>query len=68
MAIPMLAQYEQECNAKALKDMCVHIVTSIDDTFGQKALDWLREAEVVNVDYPIHSEDLVLMALGIHKN
>ncbi len=67
MAIPMLAQYEQECNAKALNDMGVHIVTAIDDSFGQVAAEWLQNAKVIDVDYPNHSETLVRMALGMDE-
>ncbi len=65
MAIPMLAQYEQECNAKALKDMGVQIVTAIDDNFSNTVSDWLANAQVVEVNYLNHTERLVKMALEI---
>jgi len=67
LAIPMLAQYEQECNAKALQDMGVSILPAVDDDFGAKVKVWLESAEVVDVDYPDHTDDLVQRALGIKK-
>ncbi len=65
LAIPMLAQYEQECNAKALTDMGVHVATSIDEKFTEVARTWLSDAKIVEVDYPNHTEQLVKMALGL---
>lgn len=67
MAIPMLAQYEQECNAKALQEMGVQIVTAVDDSFEQITEEWLLNAKVIDVDYPNHSDDLVRLALGLDK-
>lgn len=65
LAIPMLAQYEQECNAQALADMGVHILGSVGADFTEKVRDWLQNAKVVEVDYPNHTDQLARQALGI---
>ena len=49
---PMRSQYEQRCNAAALRAMGVPVIKNLDD----KALDtlraWLLDGEVIPVDYP----------------
>lgn len=65
LAIPMLAQYEQECNAKALADMGVSILDSVGDGFTKEVQSWLQKAKVVDVDYPDHTDELARMALGL---
>ena len=65
LVIPMLAQYEQECNAKALSDLGVQVIESINDDFGFVVKKWLAEAKVTPVDFPDHTDFLVRKALGI---
>ncbi len=49
---PMRSQYEQRCNAAALRAMGVPVIKSLND----KALDtlraWLLDGEAIAVDYP----------------
>ncbi len=66
MAIPMLAQYEQECNAKALEDMGVTVVTAIDDNFADHVKEWLENAQPIEVDFPDHTDYLARKALGVN--
>lgn len=65
LAIPMLAQYEQECNAQALSDMGVAVLEAVGNDFGSKVQQWLTTAEVIEVDYPDHTDDLARKALGL---
>lgn len=67
LAIPMLVQYEQECNAQALSDMGVQILGSIGANFTDEVRSWLSDARVVDVDYPNHTDELARKALGIKK-
>ena len=43
MVIPIKGQYEQECNAEALKEMGVTVVKEIDDWFVTKVAHWLKK-------------------------
>lgn len=65
LAIPMLAQYEQECNAEALKNMGVTVVPVIDDRFSVVVSEWLENAKITEVDFPNHTEKLAKQALGM---
>ena len=51
MVIPMNNQYEQLCNAKALKMMGITVLHKIDDTFYNSLHNWLEYACPVNVNY-----------------
>lgn len=65
LAIPMLAQYEQECNAKALQDLGVTIVPSIEEGFTEVVRNWVDNARPISIDFPNHTEVLVKKALNI---
>ena len=66
LVVPMTDQYEQKCNAVALKEMGVCIVPEIKENFEDLVRDWLANAEVIPVDFPDHSELLVKKVLGIN--
>ena len=65
MAIPMLSQYEQECNAKALADMGVNVITKIGPDFKKQVLAWLKSAKPIDVEFPDHTDKLARLALGM---
>ena len=44
MCLPIKAQYEQLCNAEALKDFNVPIIHTIDDSFNATVESWLNIA------------------------
>lgn len=52
LAIPMLNQYEQQCNAQAMKDLGISVVKEIDHTFISKVNSWLNFAFPINIHYP----------------
>ncbi|MGI9534236.1 MAG: glycosyltransferase family protein [Thermodesulfobacteriota bacterium] len=51
LAIPMKGQWEQECNAEALKKLGIKILTSIEDNFEQELQDWVNSDFVYKPDY-----------------
>jgi len=51
MVIPMSNQYEQQCNAKAMKLMGITVVNKIDENFYMSLKNWLTYACPVNVNY-----------------
>ena len=67
IAIPMNDQYEQLCNAVALKDMGVTIINEIDESFVGKVKRWLDKGKIISVDFPNQSEKIIKKVLGIEK-
>lgn len=59
LVIPMPDQYEQRCNAVALKKMGIHIVEKIDAQFVGKLQHWLDEVEPVHIPYENVSAQIV---------
>lgn len=51
MAIPIRGQYEQQCNAEALRRMGVVCLSSIGDDFPIQFYNWMRNAPRVKKDY-----------------
>ncbi|MEJ7683854.1 MAG: glycosyltransferase family protein [Segetibacter sp.] len=56
MVIPMKGQYEQQCNAAALKDMDVPVIKSLKLKHADKIKNWLETGKRVKVDYPDNTE------------
>jgi len=42
LCLPIKGQYEQMCNAEALKNFDVPVVNSIDNNFSDYVLEWLQ--------------------------
>lgn len=59
MVIPMRNQYEQLCNAEALKKLGINVQYEIQGQFESVLSDWLVHGQVVKLDYELSSEDLV---------
>ncbi|WP_250630304.1 glycosyltransferase family protein [Rhodoflexus caldus] len=59
LALPIRGQYEQKCNAKALKMMGVTVVKKIGKRFPQKLRTWIETAQPVAVDYPDMTEQIL---------
>ncbi len=52
MVIPMKGQYEQQCNAAALKAMGVPVIKSLKIKHADKIRTWLQSDKRIAVDYP----------------
>ena len=52
MVVPMKHQYEQQCNAQALKEMGVPVLRQLGPESAPEIRKWVRNGTVVNVDYP----------------
>ena len=48
----MKGQYEQQCNAAALKDMGVPIIKSLKIKHADKIRTWLQSDKRITVNYP----------------
>lgn len=59
MVIPMKGQYEQQCNAAALKDMGVPVIKSLKKKHLSKLRDWVETDKIIKVDYPDITEQII---------
>jgi uncharacterized protein (TIGR00661 family) len=67
LVIPMHGQYEQLCNAEALRRMGVATLPEIKPDFTERVESWLTNDEVIKVDYPDETEMIVADIIRRHK-
>jgi uncharacterized protein (TIGR00661 family) len=67
MVIPMKNQYEQDCNAAALKKMNVPVLKSLKKKHVSKIEKWIKSEEKVNVDFPDITGDIIDMIIRKHS-
>jgi len=65
--IPIRGQYEQYCNAAALEQMGVPVMSRIDGTFPERLHDWVYTQRPLAVDFPDQTEALVEDLLKRHQ-
>ena len=63
MAIPMKGQYEQQCNAAALREMGVPIIKSLKPKHLDKIRSWVDTHSIVEVHYPDMTRKIVARIL-----
>ena len=51
LVIPMKNQYEQQCNAEALKDMGVSVIYDLNQKNIKFIEDWIKSKKIIKVDY-----------------
>lgn len=51
ITIPIRSQYEQQCNAAALKQLGILKLKSIDADFKDNLYNWMNEARILKMDY-----------------
>ncbi len=66
MVIPMKNQYEQHCNAAALKEIGVPVIKSLKKKHLEKIKDWIDSDAKITVNYPDHTEKIIDMILKKH--
>jgi uncharacterized protein (TIGR00661 family) len=59
MVIPMKGQYEQQCNAAALKKMGIPVLKKLKISNVDKIIDWVKNGEIIRVDYPNITQKVV---------
>lgn len=59
MVIPMKGQYEQQCNAAALKELGVPVISSLKSKYIHQIKEWLESDKRIHVDYPDITEELI---------
>ena len=66
MVIPMKGQYEQQCNAAALKDMGVPVIKSLKRKHIEKIRAWTEAKQVISINYPNSTERIINMIIRKH--
>jgi uncharacterized protein (TIGR00661 family) len=66
--IPMHGQYEQQCNAFALKQMGVPVLPSLTSKEGIKAMtDWLKTQQDISVTYTDQTNRIIDMLIEKYR-
>lgn len=73
MVVPMKGQYEQQCNAAALKKMGVPVLKSLKIKYLDKIQTWVKSSQKITVIYPNITEDIITEifkkhSMSIHRN
>lgn len=66
MVVPMKGQYEQQCNAAALKSLGVAVIRSLDERHLPQIHEWAKNAQPVAppVPYVDETEEILLGILS----
>jgi uncharacterized protein (TIGR00661 family) len=67
MVIPMKGQYEQHCNAAALKEMGVPVLKSLKLENVDKIKNWIEKGSTIEVDYPDNTAEIINNILTDHN-
>jgi uncharacterized protein (TIGR00661 family) len=59
MVVPMKGQYEQQCNAAALKKMGVPVIKSLKPKHLGKIREWVTLSRILTVNYPDITEKII---------
>lgn len=66
MVIPMKGQYEQQCNAAALKEMGVPVIKSLKLKHIDAIAKWVNNKQQIQVNYPNSTERIINMIVRKH--
>lgn len=59
LCVPMQNQYEQQCNAAAMKQMGVTVINKIEENFTGRLKSWIHFAKPVKVHFPNQTAQIV---------
>lgn len=59
LVIPMQNQYEQQCNAAALKEMGVPVISLLANRYHSVIERWLNDDKLIKVNYPDMTADVI---------
>ena len=63
LVIPMKGQYEQQCNAAALKTMGVPVLKNLKTKQVKKINSWLQQEQVIPVSFPDETEQILELVI-----
>lgn len=67
MVIPMKGQYEQQCNAAALKKMGVPVIKSLKKKHLEKIADWVNAKQSIPVSFPDSTDSIISQLMEKHQ-
>ena len=67
MVVPMLAQYEQQCNAAAIATLGVPVIPQLSAKYYAPIRQWLTTPQAITVHYPDHLSGIVKHIIEVHK-
>ena len=67
LTVPMAWQYEQQCNAAALKQMGVTVLSTVDERFMRVLCNWMERAETLKITYPDYTEAVIARILNMYE-
>lgn len=59
LAIPIVGQYEQGCNAAALEQMGIHVLPKLAMNYTEEVAEFLNHTPAKKVSFPDYAEELV---------
>jgi len=59
MVIPMKNQYEQQCNALALKEMGIPVLKKLSKKQIPKIREWIKKGKTIKVTYPDVTQEIL---------
>lgn len=69
IAIPIKGQYEQQCNAAALKRIGVTTIEKLDENFKNIFANWVNEQDTPTVFFPHTTESIIdFLMTRCHRN
>jgi len=66
MVIPMLAQYEQQCNAAAMEKLGVPVIKTLSAKYYDNINWWLIDGKKITVDYPDQTAKIIEQLMHEH--
>ena len=66
LVIPMKSQFEQKCNATALKRMGVLVLKKLSTKYTARIKDWLENDQIIEVNYPDMTTEIINMIFDRH--
>jgi uncharacterized protein (TIGR00661 family) len=67
MVIPMKGQYEQQCNAAALKLLGIPVIKNVKPKQAGKLKTWIESDTILSLDFPDETEWLLSEILARHE-
>jgi uncharacterized protein (TIGR00661 family) len=67
LVVPMKAQFEQHCNAAALKRIGVPVVKKMKRKYLDKIIEWIESDTIIDVNYPDVTAQAVAEAMRMAK-
>jgi uncharacterized protein (TIGR00661 family) len=68
LVIPMKGQYEQQCNAAALKKIGVTVIKSLKKKHLPKIENWIIKNHKINVDYKNETEEILDFIIKMYSS